>query len=78
MGILSLHKTKLRRDNTFQKCSQVPRIRPEGGAKVESFKDLEDFLSWKRSEAQEEEQKWSLDRNAGDQQSSDQNKVSDI
>jgi hypothetical protein len=45
VGSQSLQKAKPRRDNTFQKCSRVPRVGTTGGAKVESFKDLEKFLS---------------------------------
>jgi hypothetical protein len=45
LGSRRLDKAKVKRDNTFQKCSQFPRVRPAGGAKVESFGDLEKILS---------------------------------
>jgi hypothetical protein len=71
-------KAKLRRDSTFQKCSRGLRDRLAGGSKVKTFEDLENILSQKKSEAQEEERQWSLDHNAKDQQSSDQNKVHEL
>jgi hypothetical protein len=64
-------KAKLRRDNTFQKCSRSLRDRLARGSKVETFEDLEKFLSHKKSKAQEEEQQWSLDHSMKDKQSSD-------
>jgi hypothetical protein len=48
-------KAKLKRDNTFQKCSRGPRDKPAGGSKVKTFEDLENIVSRKKSEAQEEE-----------------------
>jgi hypothetical protein len=66
---------KLRRDSAFQKCRRGPRDRLVGGAKVETFEHLENILSRKKSEAQEEERQQSLDHSAEDQQPSDQRKV---
>jgi hypothetical protein len=49
-------KAKLRRDNTFQKCSGGLRDGLTRGSKVKTFEDLENLLSRKKLEAQEEEQ----------------------
>jgi hypothetical protein len=45
---------------------------------VKAFEDLEKILSWKNSEAQEEERQWPLDHSVKDQQSSNQNKVHEL
>jgi hypothetical protein len=48
-------KAKLRRDNTFHKCTRGPRDRLTRGSKEETFEDLENILSQKKAQAQEEE-----------------------
>jgi hypothetical protein len=53
---------------TFQKCRRGPRDRLVGGEKVETFEHLENLLSRKKSEAQEEERQQPLDHSAEDQQ----------
>jgi hypothetical protein len=45
MGNRSLHKAKLRRNNTSDKCYRDPGTHFPGEAKVETFGDLENFLS---------------------------------
>jgi hypothetical protein len=42
-GSRSLHETKIRRDNSFQKCSRSSRDRLIGSSKVGTFEDLETF-----------------------------------
>jgi hypothetical protein len=44
-GNRSLHKEKIRRNNTSDKCYQGPGTHFPGGAKVETFGDLENLLS---------------------------------
>jgi hypothetical protein len=62
-------------DSAFQKCRRGPRDGFVGGTKVEAFEYLENILSRRKLEAQEEERQWSLDHSSEDQQPSDQSKV---